>query len=100
MERHSAAFHGLATRLPFAAIVGESNTGKAQLAQSLSGADCAFYCNVQSAEESNRNAFSRRKHRAISMDDATPVVVVQIKVVFGAPCRRSALPRAHGLLHH
>ena len=52
MERHSAAFHGLATRLPFAAIVGESNTGKAQLAQSLSGADCAFYCNVQSAEES------------------------------------------------
>ena len=59
MERHSAAFHGLATRLPFAAIVGESNTGKAQLAQSLYGADSTFYCNVQNAEEPNLKGFAR-----------------------------------------
>ena len=84
MERHSASFYGLATRFPFAVIVGESNTGKTQLAQSLYGAESTFYCNVQNAEEPNLKGFSRGKRRAILMDEATPAFVVQNKVVFQA----------------
>ena len=84
MERHSEAHYGKATRFPFAVIVGESNAGKTQLAQSLYGAESTFYCNVQNAEEPNLKGFMRGKHRAILMDEATPGFVVQNKVVFQA----------------
>ena len=83
-ERRSEVHYGKATRFPFAVIVGESNTGKTQLAQSLYGAESTFYCNVQNAEEPNLKGFMRGKHRAILMDEATPGFVVQNKVVFQA----------------
>ena len=84
IRQHSVEAYARRARFQFLVVVGESNTGKTQFALSLYGPDRTYYTNVQNADEPNLKDFSRRQHRAIVFDEATPAFVVSNKVVFQA----------------
>ena len=75
---------GWLSRFKFLVLEGPSRKGKTELAKSLYGVEATFYTNVQDVSEPNLRGFDRRKHKACILDEATPELVLQNKVLFQA----------------
>ena len=82
---------GKLARFLFLVLVGPSRMGKTNLALSLFGIHYTYVCNAQGTTTPYLNGFSKRFHKAILFDEASPECVKQNKQLFQASADGSCI---------